>query len=158
MAKDIQERSVNPFLRSMRNLHRAAQFGATATNVNELQLKTIIEQLIESYNSVRAAWEELRADLGANPARAAIAARLHPTPDDVGAAIASLRQDVRAVLQAYNQYAPNAGIRMYTFDFSVVDASIIGGFTEMIVAEVDLAPIKTAMATLQTTADVLAPN
>lgn len=156
MAKNLNEKSIKPILRAATQLYKAAKFGSERTNISESSMLVAIDQIIQSYNSVRGLWDDLVGDVGGAQARILLANTLHPTPADVGALIVSLRQNTRSVLQAYNAHTPNAGTRTHTFDFTVVDSIINGGSTELIISEADLVPIQAALVTLRDTAEELA--
>lgn len=157
MATDILKRDVEPMLRSLTAMHRAATFGATATALTAHQVKNIINQVHSNFNTAKSSWTALVALVGATPAAEALAEKIAPIPADIDVSLATIQTAALALINAYNNSIYASGSAAWTYSASLVDGLIDGGHSEVVIAAPLLAGINSLSVTLRDSLVALAP-
>lgn len=135
MARNIITNDVVPLLSALKQMYKAADFGANATSLNVEQLVSIIDQIFFNYNKARASWDSLVSETGsASAAETVISDYIFPSPVDITTQLNLVRTETVDLMNGYQGSAFGAGSPEKTFSYTLSGNFLQDGHTEVAVS------------------------
>ena len=156
MAHDLKD-DLDPMLDGLISMYRAAQFAAGATSMTVTQLRQVVTQIQAGFNKAEANWSDLVGRVGSAEALNLLSLRVSPTPADASAALATIRTDAFAFINAYNGSVYATGTPAFTYSSSIVGGQIVGDHVDLEITPAALSALNGLAITLRTSLLVLAP-
>lgn len=156
MIKEIST-DVQPLISSLKSMHRAASFGATASAMTVNQLRDVIDIMHSSYNSAHSSWSALSTAIGASDARSALTAVLSPVPADVSATLLDIQTSALDLVNAYLGSVYATGSPAWTYTASLVSGQIVGGHSEVTLPSGIISVVNARCSTLKTSLEAITP-
>lgn len=155
MARDLTKVK-SRFTGSLKSIYSAANYGANATSLTVEQLQRLISILHSSHNSLREAWDDLVAMVGADIAREILSHDVSSVPETLATDLIQVRTDIQAILDVY-QSNYGAGISAKTFSYALENGLFTGGFSEDNVGSGALSTLNGLCATLESSVELITP-
>ena len=155
MARDLSKAKTQ-YINAVKGIYSSAVFGANATVMSVDELQNLVQSLFADYNRGQAAWADLSTLMGATEARDLLAQTVNNPSADIGAQLAQVSTDLRAILTAYENTF-GTGTPNRTFSYTVVSGQLDGGFADINISAPLLTSLNGLCSTLQASVELITP-